>query len=1252
MRRGEPNRAREKAEKKTRSKPMSWGGSEYSDEETPSEVQERLQEPERQEERQKLARERSQNIPEWIHQQNGGLTSTSYSKGDYYMYTFDVNGQQIDVGIPDQLVQNHLKRSKTVAETHLTHYNSPERMTSMYNIEGSHSPVTTSANWHGHLKDSVTPRNNQTPKRDQAHLHHSKTMYKPVGKKVLPVAAVLEPADITPLYSPGYSRDPYKTPLDPANVPKFEAGGRLSEERVKLIDFGPEGWLSADEKNLILSVLQMRQLALAGAPEERGCLKPSWAAPAKAATVPHLPWKERPIPLPAALRETITALVKERLATGLYEDSASAYSSRWFVVKKKSGKLRIVHDLQQLNGVTIRNSGNPPHSEDFVEGFAGRQSYALLDIYGGYDQFPIDESFRDKTTFQTALGPKRLTRMPQGWTNSVAEYQRLMEHIFRDEIGEVMGVFIDDCGVKGPKEDYGGRKVDGQQGIRQFVWEHAVTLERILFRLEEAGLTASIEKLQAITPVAEILGIRVSAEGSKVTSAKLNKVERFPRPRNATEVRSFLGLVTYVRHWIRDFGNIAHPLRQLTKKDAVFEWTDSCESAFEALKQAVGRDILLKKIDYREGAGEIILAVDSSSVAAGGALWQNDANGRRHPVRFESITFTDVESRYSQPKLELAGVTKMLKRLRNVLWGVHFTLEVDPTSLATMLNTPEVPNAPMTRWLAFIHLFDFTVRHVPGKKHVIPDVLSRVQRTESDSEAESVGSVDFVGAVKILSPPDCHRLFTIATGSLKQYDGLWRALGEYLTTGQRPEGASAANFRKVRRMAAKHLLKDGKIMRRDAEGQHREVVLNQEEQENIFRQLHDNSGHKGRDETYLRVKQRFWWPTMERDVRRWVKECDECQKRSPLQEREKRHATISTGVMRKIHFDCVYLRQGHYLVHAKDDLSGWSEARYVRKLSSRILTRFLEEDIIARFGYFPIAVVDGGSEFRGRFQATLKKAGIRRVVSAPYHPEANGRIERGHGPLVNVLAKMSRRTGDVEAHLHRALLADRISVARTTGYSPFELLYGARPILPIDMTSGTWLTLDWDGVRSREDLLRRRIEILEGKEELVSRAAAKMLKARQASIAYHDRVNAHRIREPLRPGQLVLAINQHRLESHSGKLHPRWHGPYRVVRRLNKGSYILAELDGAVIARAYAAKRLKRYFQRGRGVEEVIAEEMDRSMWKKNDEDDENEEDQAEARSIAITQKAQERTKGSTQPKFWVEVPVKGQRRSGLHHQQ
>ena len=156
-------------------------------------------------------------------------------------------------------------------------------------------------------------------------------------------------------------------------------------------------------------------------------------------------------------------------------------------MKKHDGKLRVVNDLQDLNKVTIKDAGCPPAVEEFIEGFSGRMCYGLGDIMGGYDERELDEGSRPLTTFDTPLGRFQLTRLPQGATNSVAVYQAQMMWILQDEIPDHVGIFIDDGGIKGPASDYGGAVLVENSQIRQFVWEYAVLLERVLFRIEEVG---------------------------------------------------------------------------------------------------------------------------------------------------------------------------------------------------------------------------------------------------------------------------------------------------------------------------------------------------------------------------------------------------------------------------------------------------------------------------------------------------------------------------------------------------------------------------------------------------------------------------------------------------------------------------------------------------------------------------------------------------------------------------------------------
>ena len=94
----------------------------------------------------------------------------------------------------------------------------------------------------------------------------------------------------------------------------------------------------------------------------------------------------------------------------------------------------------------------------------------------------------------------------------------------------------------------------------------------------------------------------------------------------------------------------------------------------------------MKRIQYGEGAGKLKLAVDSSFISAGAVLTQADEMRLDCPVLYKSIVFSDVESRYSQPKLELCGVACILKKLQTILWGQHFELQVDAKSLIEMIN--------------------------------------------------------------------------------------------------------------------------------------------------------------------------------------------------------------------------------------------------------------------------------------------------------------------------------------------------------------------------------------------------------------------------------------------------------------------------------------------------------------------------------------------------------------------------------------
>ncbi|MBW0583817.1 hypothetical protein O181_123532 [Austropuccinia psidii MF-1] len=262
--------------------------------------------------------------------------------------------------------------------------------------------------------------------------------------------------------------------------------------------------------------------AIAFCEEERGILEHSYGKPYKIPVISHEPWEKKPIQIPKSILPQFIELDRERIRTGLYEQSKSSYNNPVFCVAKPNGKLRIVHDLEDLNKFTIKVSG--------------RACYGLGDIMGGYDERELDINKRPFTTFKTPFERLQLTRLPQGATNSVAVYQEKMTWILQEEITENLEIFIDEGGIKGPRSTYQHETLKENPLIRIFVWEYAVTLERILFRIEEAGLTILGSKFGCCVPALDIVGHVVSLGGRKISKQKINKIQNWPRPTTKKEV--------------------------------------------------------------------------------------------------------------------------------------------------------------------------------------------------------------------------------------------------------------------------------------------------------------------------------------------------------------------------------------------------------------------------------------------------------------------------------------------------------------------------------------------------------------------------------------------------------------------------------------------------------------------------------------------------------------------------------------------
>ena len=1020
--------------------------------------------------------------------------------------------------------------------------------------------------------------------------------YKAVDKRKRPVPNTF-PEELKTTRK--FPSDPLENlPLLPTNPPEFTPTKKLTAERMEKLQLDKNDYLTKEENKLLKHVLTINERSIAFSEEERGTFRSDYFTDYVMPVMEHEPWKEKNMPLPPGYRDKILKLLKEKIDAGVYEPAQSSYRSRWFCIVKKDGDLRIVHDLQQLNSVSIMDSGVPPIQEEFVETFAGRTVYSVLDMYWGFYARTVSPKSRDMTAFQTPLGELRIVSLPMGYTNSPAEFQACMMFILQDEVPDKAGVFVDDIPIKGPKSEYLDKEgrpetIPGNSQIRRFIWEHLNDIHRILWRIGESGGTVSGKKMQLCLKEAVIVGHRCNKEGRFPTEERAEKITRWPRPTNVKAVRGFLGLCGTVRNWIKDYSKIARPMIDLTRKEAEFIWGKDQEESFEELKRLVASAPAIQPIDY-QSKRTIYLSVDTSIHGIGFVLSQEDERGKKIPARYGSLPITKVESNYGQSKLELYGLFRALRHFSLHILGVdNLVVEVDAASIKGMLNKPDIQACnSMNRWICAIKLYQFKLEYVPGKKHHAPDALSRrgYQDDEPEPDLDPDGWIDDIALMAFATkePPHPTAWAGIMEGitSADQDKELENIL-RFLVTFSAPEFETAKDLKNFISKSNNYFVTKTGMYRRRKDAPPQKVIFGNGNRQQVMEELHEKAGHRGEWAVMEAVKLRFYWPRMRQDVQYHVASCHTCQARSVKKMRLQSNVTPPNALFQKVYLDVMKMPEAggkKWIVVCKEDISGVCEGRALAKDNARNIAQFFKEQILYRYGAIPEVVTDNGPSLAGEFAKLAKEFNIRQIKISPYNSSANGVVERGHFNIREGLVKACQ--GDISKwpqYLQAAIFADRITTRRATGYSPFYLLHGFHPLLPCDLAEATFLSTRFQEGMTTADLLAARIQQLAKMPKDLARARKILVNSRfHSKKAFDKKFGRCLIKDSYKPGTLVLLRNVPLENSMSidRKTECRYMGPYQVVRQTKGNSYILQEMDGTELRTAYAAFRLIPYLKR------------------------------------------------------------------------
>jgi transposase InsO family protein len=977
----------------------------------------------------------------------------------------------------------------------------------------------------------------------------------------------------------------------------FPKGLRVTEERFK--DMKIAGWLWPREVDMLKEVFWCREAALSFDFSESGRIHPDVVPPIKLNTIPHDAWKEGNFPIPRKLREEVSDMVQQRLTRGVLELSKSPYSNPWFLVKKKDKGYRLINNAVNINRVTVRDANLPPNPDEFSEEFAGCHIVSLIDFFSGYDQVELHEESRPLTAFYTPThGLVQQCTLPMGTTNSVAEFVRVVTKILQDLIPKACMPYMDDIAVKGPKDSYNVETMI--EGVRRFVGEHIVNIDKVLWNLEMAGATASGFKSEWCYDSLGIVGYTVDKHGRHPAQKKVDKILSWPSCTCPKDVRMFIGMCVYYRIWIECFAIIAAPLFLLLRKDVVFAWTAEAEGSMTELKKRLTEAPALVSIDYSEPMRPPIVSVDGSKQGWGAVIHQEDPKGRRRAIRFESGVWSQSERNWDSGKHECKALLLALKKFRPWLYGVYFIVETDARTLVDQLNrtASDLPGALVTRWLALLNMWEFEIRHVAGKKNVVADALSRrptapgwTPPEEPEDDVE-----DFIdrhlGAMTLEAPQTVLRDLEFCsngqTADMGVLDTLktekFRRIAQWLLTLKNPAGLDRKELQQLRKAAQRYCVVQDTLWERTTGGRPlRRVVDDPTIQQQILHELHEESGHRGREGTWRKVWSRYSWPGMFSDVDKHIRTCKPCQMHSPRTLEEELHPIWGPEVTWGwIIVDVVYMPDGKYgkkyLVLCRDYVSSYVEGRALRENTSANVAKFLKEEVFTRWGLPFKLIVDGGPENRGLVTELARLYGIRRVVGSAYHPQGQGLIERGHKEIVSALRKMK---GNWVDNLPMALWADRVTVKRTTQETPLYLISGKEPILPVDLSVPTWQALPWSEVRDTATLLALRARQFDHRDQRLQDAIDRTIRLREEGKQWFDAHKQVR-QDTLAPGTLVLLRDSFgdQNKSREQKLRPRWKGPFRVTEGSSSGWYMLEELDGTPLGTRKPGNRVVEFHQR------------------------------------------------------------------------